>query len=92
MTNQSLESLRKQIDTINVQILKLLNERTEIVESIGNEKQKLGLKVHDPIREQQIIQKLCDVNQGPMTEQMVKEIFEIIFKTSVHYQELNNMK
>jgi len=87
MSYQNLDPLRQQIDEINLKILKLLNERTKIVELIGNEKQNLGLKVHDPIREQQVIQKLGEVNQGPMTEEMVSQIFQTIFKVSVQIQE-----
>lgn len=44
MTNQNLKQLRDRIDEINLQMLELLNERTAIVELVGREKDKQGLK------------------------------------------------
>ena len=86
MNNQNLDQFRHQIDKLNLQILELLNERTAIVELIGREKQKQDKQVYDPVREQQIINQLQEINQGPMTNEMVSEIFKQIFKVSVEYQ------
>ena len=58
MTNQNLKQLRDRIDEINLQMLELLNERTAIVELVGREKDKQGLKKYDPIREHQILESL----------------------------------
>ena len=68
MKNENLNQLRNRIDEINLQLLQLLNERTELVEAVGREKDKQGLKKYDPIREQQIIEQLKEKNQGPMSE------------------------
>ena len=87
MTNQNLEEYRQRIDTLNIKILELLNERTEVVKLIGIEKEKQGKKIHDPIREAKIIEELMKKNQGPMTEEMVSQIFKEIFKISVQFQE-----
>ena len=43
MTNNQLKQLRNRIDEINLQLLELLNERTELVEAIGQEKDRQGL-------------------------------------------------
>ena len=47
MTNNQLKQLRNRIDEINLQLLELLNERTELVEAIGQEKDRQGLKKYD---------------------------------------------
>ena len=83
MTSENLTQLRNRIDEINDQLLDLLNERTALVEAIGREKDKQGLKKYDPIREQQIIEKLREKNQGPLTDEMLIHVFKEIFKVSV---------
>lgn len=90
--NQDLKQLRDRIDEINVQMLKLLNERTAIVECVGREKEKQGLKKYDPIRERQILEQLKELNNGPMTDEMMIHIFKEIFKLSVKLQEDNSQK
>ena len=90
--NQDLKQLRDRIDEINVQMLELLNERTAIVECVGREKEKQGLKKYDPIREHQILEQLKELNNGPMTDEMMIHIFKEIFKLSVKLQEDNSQK
>jgi len=90
--NQDLKQLRDRIDEINVQMLELLNERTAIVECVGREKEKQGLKKYDPIRENQILEQLKELNNGPMTDEMMIHIFKEIFKLSVKLQEDNSQK
>ena len=92
MTNMNLKQLRDQIDEINVQLLHLLNQRTQLVEAVGVEKDKQGLKKYDPVREEQIIEKLKQINEGTMTDEMMVHIFKEIFKVSVKLQEDNSQQ
>ena len=92
MTSENLTQLRNRIHEINDQLLDLLNERTALVEAIGREKDKQGLKKYDPIREQQIIEKLREKNQGPLTDEMLIHVFKEIFKVSVKLQEEKSHK
>ena len=92
MTSENLTQLRNRIDEINDQLLDLLNERTALVEAIGREKDKQGLKKYAPIREQQIIEKLREKNQGPLTDEMLIHVFKEIFKVSVKLQEEKSHK
>lgn len=92
MTSENLTQLRNRIDEINDQLLDLLNERTALVEAIGREKDKQGLKKYDPIREQQIIEKLREKNQGSLTDEMLIHVFKEIFKVSVKLQEEKSHK
>lgn len=92
MKDNNLKQLRDRIDEINLQLLDLLNERTELVEAVGREKDKQGLKKYDPVREQQIIEQLKEKNEGPMTDEMMVHIFKEIFKVSVKLQEEKSQK
>ncbi|MGL4335577.1 MAG: bifunctional 3-deoxy-7-phosphoheptulonate synthase/chorismate mutase [Turicibacter sp.] len=90
MSNDQIKQLRNQLDDINLDILKLLNKRTEIVEMVGREKDKQGLKKYDPIREHEILADLRKQNFGPMTDEMMCHLFKEIFKLSVKLQEENS--
>ena len=50
-----LKNLRDQIDTIDNQMLELLNERMEIVKAVGEFKNKSGGAIYRPEREVEII-------------------------------------
>lgn len=77
----SLEKLRKCIDELDSELLKLLNERAECVIKIGEIKQKEQKDVVVPLREKELLDRLCAINKGPMTEEMVLYLFQEIIDT-----------
>lgn len=87
-----LNSLRERIETINIEILKLLSERGEIAKQIGHEKRKQGSAIYDPEREKEMINKLQDLNEGPFDDNVVKQLFKEIFKASTELQKSDNEK
>lgn len=78
MSIQRLAECRSQIDAIDLKILALLNERTRIVEEIGQIKQKLSLPIYEPKREDQVFQNVTSNNHGPLSAEALKRIFERI--------------
>ena len=50
MSLDDLADCRKRIDAVDVKLLEMLNERTRIVEEIGQIKQRLGLPIYEPKR------------------------------------------
>ena len=77
-TENDLVQLRGEIDTIDKQILELLNQRAEVVLEIGEFKKKNDLGVYDPNREKQIEKNLAEMNNGPMPDKSVINIFRAI--------------
>jgi chorismate mutase len=75
---QKLEEFRVVIDQIDRRIVALLNERTEIVESIGRVKRESHLPVYEPRREDQVFANIAEANQGPIGNDAVRRIFERI--------------
>jgi chorismate mutase len=73
-----LERCRIAIDAIDLRLLELLNQRTRIVEEIGNVKQALQLAIYEPKREDQVFLNVTGANQGPLPNDAVKRIFERI--------------
>ena len=54
----SLEDLRKQIDELDTQIVKLIAERMTVTRDIGNEKKEAGKPIEDKAREQAVLEKV----------------------------------
>ena len=73
-----LERCRIEIDALDLRLLDLLNQRTRIVEEIGNVKQALHLGIYEPKREDQVFLNVTGQNPGPLPNDAVKRIFERI--------------
>lgn len=78
MSMETLAECRKRIDILDVQILNLLNERTRVVEEIGRIKHELSLPIYEPKREDQVFHNVTVANQGPLSAEAVKRVFERI--------------
>lgn len=83
---EELTELRSQIDILDKQILELINKRAEVVLEIGELKKRNELGVYDPKREKQIEKNLAEMNDGPMPDASVIEIFRTIISASRELQ------
>ncbi len=73
------KKLRKQIDKIDREILKLLNKRAALAIKIGKLKRKTGEDFYIPNREKEILLKLLNENKGPLPQESLQNIFTEIF-------------
>ena len=73
-----LEELRVLIDDVDRRVVELLNQRTRVVEDIGRVKRQAGLPIYEPKREDQVFANVSQSNQGPMTHDALRGIFERI--------------
>lgn len=71
----SLKKLRAHIDQLDESLLRLLNERGRLVESIGRLKQKNSQSVFVPSRENSLLQRLKRLNRGPLSSHAVQDVF-----------------
>ena len=62
----SLEELRTKIDGIDLQLVKLLNERARIVVEIGALKNKTDKPIYAPDREKAVLERIVRANEGPL--------------------------
>lgn len=69
---------RREIDAIDLQLLELLNQRTRVVEAIGQIKQAAELPVYEPKREEDVFRNVTQNNRGPLGADALKRIFERI--------------
>ncbi len=75
---KALSDCRNRIDAVDCRILDLLNERTRIVEEIGQIKKAAEMPVYEPKREDQVYRNIVENNHGPLSGDAVKRVFERI--------------
>lgn len=75
---ERLEEFRVLIDEVDRRIVKLLNQRTRVVEDIGRVKRQAQLPIYEPKREDQVFANVTASNGGPLTKEAVRRIFERI--------------
>ncbi|MGB3729129.1 MAG: prephenate dehydratase domain-containing protein, partial [Thermodesulfobacteriota bacterium] len=83
----NFDKLRQKIDSLDQEILKLLNERGGIALEIRKLKMENSVGVYDPVREKLIENKLRDLNTGPFSDDSVLNIFREIISASRSLQE-----
>jgi len=74
----NLAGLRVQIDALDQQLLKLLNERAHVAEQVGEIKKREGTPFFRPDRVAQVIQKIEQSNPGPLKDRHVAAIWREI--------------
>ena len=71
----TLQSLRAQIDVLDLKLLALLNERASLALAVGELKKAQGSVVFRPEREAQVIDGLKRANPGPLRADSVAPIW-----------------
>ncbi len=71
----SLEELRKKIDELDHQLVKLLNERARVVVEIGKLKNKTDKPVYSPDREKNVFARIIEANEGPLPNRCLVAIW-----------------
>jgi chorismate mutase/prephenate dehydratase len=80
-----LNELRKEIDTIDEELLRLLNKRMAIVKKVGEYKNSSNAPIYRPEREKEIIDRLTKLSisqNGLLKREDIEAIFLEIFSTS----------
>ncbi len=70
------DALRRQIDTIDEQLLELIMQRVRVVLAVGDYKRQRGMQVYDPERERSLLERLSRRARPPLDEHTVRRIFE----------------
>jgi len=75
---QALNAPRQRIDSIDHQIVNLLNERAQVVRDIGLIKKKYNAPVSAPGREEQVVRRAGALAHAPLTAPAVEAIYRSI--------------
>jgi len=87
MKKQSLKDLREKLYKKDQELIKLLNERTQLSIEVGRTKNSLGRKIYDPSQEGKVYEYLREINEGPLPESDLTNIFREIISSSRALQE-----
>jgi chorismate mutase/prephenate dehydratase len=79
---QPLDSLRAQVDRLDEQIVQLLNERARVVVQIGQIKQRSGSPIYAPDREKAVLERLHDLNRGPLPDRALDAVYRELMSGS----------
>ena len=78
-----IEKLRKKINTIDLELLKLLNARAGVAIEVGKVKRGENYEFYSPIREREIYRRMSALNKGPFPDSAVRDIFREIMSASL---------
>ncbi|MFQ5451666.1 MAG: prephenate dehydratase [Nitrospinaceae bacterium] len=80
-----IQELRRKIDKIDDQLLKLINRRAALAIQIGKEKSRKNQSnhFHVPHREREIIERLKRNNPGPFPGESVEQVFREVFSATL---------
>jgi chorismate mutase/prephenate dehydratase len=79
----TLPEIRAGIDAIDDQLLRLLNERADLVHEIGQLKRRDQSAIYAPEREEQVFQALIQKNKGRLPEAAIRAIYREIMSASL---------
>lgn len=81
-----LEDWRNEIDSIDTEIVRLINQRASIAKKIGVLKTTAGLPILDGDREEAILRGVCSKNQGVLEDESLVRIFRQVIRESKQIQ------
>src|ERR1700730_3707552 len=84
----SIDDWRSRIDALDGELLRLLNERARIALKVGESKKEAGASLCDHTREREVIERMCEVNQGPLDDRAIVELYRAIIHESRRIQNL----
>ena len=77
-TQEKVRELRERVDEVDRELIEALSERARIVQEIMARKAETGAAIYDPRREEEILQRVVELNPGPIYDSSMRDIFEII--------------
>lgn len=88
-SNIDLAALRERIDSLDTQILQLLNERAQCAEAVAHAKlaEDPNAKFYRPEREAQILNRMQSLNVGPLQNEQITHLFREIIASCLALEE-----
>src|SRR3982751_5708413 len=77
-TDARISELRSRVDEVDRELIRILNERARIVQEMVAIKAEAGKPLFDPRREEEILRRVAQENEGPIYDSSMREIFELI--------------
>lgn len=81
-----IHNLRKDIDAIDAEIARLLEQRFSLCNAIGLLKRQFDLSVEDPRREIVVLTKVTEATENEQMRESVLNVYRVILKESREIQ------
>ncbi len=81
--SRTLAEMRKEIESINSELLRVLSRRGAAVQEIFELKLKMGVGYYDSSREEEMLERLVEQNSGPYSDEIIRRVFGVIFSASL---------
>jgi chorismate mutase/prephenate dehydratase len=78
-----LDSLRKQIDAHDIQLVDVINKRLALAAEIGRIKRDSGGAIYVPEREDAVFRKVTSQNKGPIKDDALRAIYREIMSAAI---------
>jgi chorismate mutase/prephenate dehydratase len=79
----NLDQIRQKIDELDGSLLRLLGERADLVHQVGEIKKRDGLQIYAPEREEALLRRLIEMNQGRLREESIRAIYREIMSAAL---------
>lgn len=79
----NLDDIRIHIDEIDGKLLDLLSSRADLVHQVGEVKKRDGLQIYAPEREEALLRRLIEMNQGRLPEKSIRAIYREIMSAAL---------
>ena len=80
---EELSNLRKQIDSLDLEIVTKIQERAKIASTIGEIKKAKGEPIYRPDREKEVYEKIKKLNKGPLPDTALTSIYRELMSATI---------
>ena len=78
----SLDDLRQQIDSIDKDLVELINKRAKVVVEVGKYKSKTSTPIYAPDREKMVFKRIHGANNGPLPDKTLTAVWRELMSGS----------
>ncbi len=71
-----IEDWRRKIDEVDLQLVRLINQRAQCAQEIGKLKRDSDMPIYEPDREKIIFQNIARANGGPLSDVQLRQVYE----------------
>jgi len=84
----SIDDLRREINRLDGELLRIFNQRADLALKIGEIKKQHCIPVYDPEREKTIFETMARENPGPLENEAIIRLFERVIDESRRLERL----
>jgi len=86
MADEELKRYRDEIDRLDEELLRVLNLRAQYALRIGGVKKEKSLPLYIPHREQEVLDRLEEINPGPFPKESLRVVFREVISACLALQ------